>query len=480
MSIFRLLAVLLIFVATNASAATIELMQGGACFARLSGQIQDGDTAAFAKLEQANPREGNGDELFRNLLCLDSPGGSLTEGIELAKYLSDNRIGTRIEANASCLSACSIAFMAGTLGGNEEITGIDRQMDVFGTLGFHRPSISLNTDKQFSDKAIVKSFDLALEATLNFVQLANYRQHLSPDVMVKSDLIEAMFSHRGEDFFYIDTVDKAARWDIQITGYDAPRQIGLAEAWNVCENMGHWPATRNNISFQPYTGFDPNENVRIATRNEFGLVYAVRGSGDGLVSHACLVQMANDQGYTYLSGCGQNEAVGTTFGSENCNEGDPFGFAGLTDLAVFPPDLPLRALPTAARALNSRTPPTPESLRADGITNLRKGCNVYGRPTYVANVQNFVNLRSGQGFDQPVVAELPLDQQLQGVEGPLFLGDPAETAKCDQACYLAGSPDMTPGALRALAQCYEENMMWYGVETSSGLSGYVSGKYLRY
>ena len=482
MPLIRACLALFFALGSPALAAKIELLPSGPCFAKLSGQITKGDVDAFARLEKANPREGDGETLARNQLCLDSPGGSLTEGIALANYLANNRIGTRVEARASCLSACSLAFMAGTLGGNEEITGFDRVLDVHGKLGFHRPAISLNTDKTFDAKAIEKSFDLALEATLNFVALSNRRQVLMPEVMVKSDLIEEMFTHRGQDFFYIDTVDKAARFDVQLHGYEMPQQIGMAEAWNVCENMGHWPVERNDDNYQPFTGFDPYEKVRIARRDEYGLVYAVRGSGDGLVEHACYVQLAfyPEEGVNYLQGCGNNEITGAQFGGSGCSEGSSDGFFGIPDLAIFPPDMPIQAINSASRAIDARPPTTLETVRADGISNFRKGCNVYGRPSFVANVQNFVNLRSAQGFGQSVVAELPLDQQLQGFEGPLFSGDPTLAGLCDQACGRAESPDMSPADLRNLSQCYEENMIWYGVETATGLSGYVSGKYLRY
>ena len=159
-----------------AFAADIEVLPEGPCFARISGQLVEGDADTFIAIEQANPRQydENYIVLERNKLCLDSPGGSLSEGIKIARHLSKIHIGTRIEKNARCLSACALIFMMGRGGGeNENEAWLDREMDITASLGFHRPSLNLPEGGTYTASQINNSFKLALDATLGFVSLAN-------------------------------------------------------------------------------------------------------------------------------------------------------------------------------------------------------------------------------------------------------------------------------------------------------------------
>lgn len=49
-------------------------------------------------------------------ICMDSPGGSLSEAIKIAAFIKDRSM-TVVLPNARCESACSIIFMAGSLNG---------------------------------------------------------------------------------------------------------------------------------------------------------------------------------------------------------------------------------------------------------------------------------------------------------------------------------------------------------------------------
>ncbi len=70
----------------------------------LDGQI-DGDTVEdFRKaLREHSP----------SLLALNSPGGSVSSGLELSAIINDRKIETYIPSSAYCASACSFLFFAG-------------------------------------------------------------------------------------------------------------------------------------------------------------------------------------------------------------------------------------------------------------------------------------------------------------------------------------------------------------------------------
>ncbi|MGO7690430.1 hypothetical protein ACC696_38560, partial [Rhizobium ruizarguesonis] len=57
--------------------------------------------------------------------------------------------------------------------------------------------------------------------------------------MMKPDLIQAMLSHFGNDLYYIDTVDKAGRFEIELFGGCESTGLTEAQAYYACENGFH-------------------------------------------------------------------------------------------------------------------------------------------------------------------------------------------------------------------------------------------------
>ncbi|SHJ03942.1 hypothetical protein SAMN05444000_104232 [Shimia gijangensis] len=77
------------------------------CFGTLRGVLERGDADRIKPVLE-DRRVANGKRL-----CLDSPGGSLVEGVRLAELLIETRRGTAIDKGAQCESACALAFMGG-------------------------------------------------------------------------------------------------------------------------------------------------------------------------------------------------------------------------------------------------------------------------------------------------------------------------------------------------------------------------------
>lgn len=113
----------------------------------LSGPIEPGDSKKFSAFVEAEKRqvrptlhEGDG---FEWTVSLDSPGGSLLDGIEIGRHLQEFRFETRVERGKACYSACAIAFLGGM---RQYATGIGpwREIEFGATLGFHGYKSEIN------------------------------------------------------------------------------------------------------------------------------------------------------------------------------------------------------------------------------------------------------------------------------------------------------------------------------------------------
>ncbi|WP_179379361.1 COG3904 family protein [Jannaschia marina] len=93
---------------------------------RLRGAIAPGDGARIVtELRAAAP----------GTVTLDSPGGSVSDALEIGRFLRDADVTTRIEDGAVCLSACPYAFAGGTT----------REVAEGGRLGVHQHSFGEST-----------------------------------------------------------------------------------------------------------------------------------------------------------------------------------------------------------------------------------------------------------------------------------------------------------------------------------------------
>ncbi|MDD9730438.1 hypothetical protein PVW46_11005 [Mameliella sp. AT18] len=133
------LAFLTLAAPTQAADITILNDHPECCHAMLSGQIVDGDTDRLRAI--LPPGQTVFDRaLIHTRLCLDSPGGSFPEGLDLATYLGETGISTQVAAQDSCLSACALAFLGGTQFWVEDglTRNRSRSMHVTATLGYTR------------------------------------------------------------------------------------------------------------------------------------------------------------------------------------------------------------------------------------------------------------------------------------------------------------------------------------------------------
>lgn len=411
-------------------------------------------------------------ETSGQILCISGPGGSFAEAIRLGKILIDNGIGTRIEPGQSCLSACAVAFMMGSQFFYEGVgngQNANRHMHVTSRLGFHRPELSLPGDGVFDTAAVEQSFDVAIQATLEFVRIANEGSRNS--TMVPPDLIEAMFAQKGEDFFFVETTGQTARWGIDVDGLDLPRVMTPEAAWYACANIPVWKSR-----YEPGVPDMPERAVQVVAQGAEGTVYEVMGPYQSDAAHYCRFRSTGQS----LYGCGllgrENQIVGTSICMGQGDEGQMNYIT--SDRRVFlPPDTPL----AQAQAVAERIAGTRQGGGAPvALDKFRAGCATNGGQAFVTNVRNFTNLRRNATIGSDKLEEVPLGARVVLVDSQAMADLGGISAQCRDLCQRAPAGGLSTREAAALNTCFDANAFWYRVQTGTGRMGYLSGKFLRY
>lgn len=211
----------------------------------LQGDIVKGDYKRLrAKLPNA-PYTGIGSYA---VLHLNSRGGSYAEALRIAKYMLDGAIGTIIDSGTECYSACAIIFMAGNyFGGNARITNLDRTLHINGKLGFHAPFLRVKQG-DYNKETVEEVHKTAIKAINKFIRLSNSLKRYGVTV-VKSGLLSEMLERGPNEFFLIDTVDNAARFDIALSGYKKITRITRAMFNQICDNALAWKDEQSSLDF---------------------------------------------------------------------------------------------------------------------------------------------------------------------------------------------------------------------------------------
>jgi hypothetical protein len=228
------------FACTPLQAASIEL-GGGGCDIKLSGEIVEGDAAKLrAALSEAERLNALGEPNSRLTLCLDSPGGSFTEALEMIDAMRRSQesifydMSTYVDAETQCYSACALVFLAGSSLSDYDIEPF-RTMHVRAKLGLHAPFGTQGT--VVSQQAADAYFKAGMSAVTKLMKTLG--QELLPD-----SLRLEMLAHMGggSDVFEIDTIDKAGRWNIGLAGYEPARALTTQLAMQGCSNKRGWTA----------------------------------------------------------------------------------------------------------------------------------------------------------------------------------------------------------------------------------------------
>ncbi|MCO6187484.1 hypothetical protein [Rhizobium sp. L1K21] len=237
---------------------TLDRMDNGGpleCNMTFRGQIEDGDAERIAKAYHALS-QSTLYRLYANMLghdqivlCLESPGGSFVEALNFVK--ARLAISTMVKADASCLSACSIMFMAGLGSYPGEGVAVHRFLEPGGRLGFHTPSLEV-PGGDYQSEHVNRAYRVAIRSIYEILHLltvsADKEEGDMGDVQDENrfpaSLLMNMLKTPSDEMFYVDTIGKAGRWDIEL---NTRRPLGLDEnalseghfQW-ACANLLEW------------------------------------------------------------------------------------------------------------------------------------------------------------------------------------------------------------------------------------------------
>ncbi|WP_173934948.1 hypothetical protein [Chelativorans sp. Marseille-P2723] len=182
-------------VAPQAEAIEISMERGNATsIIRVTGPIENGDAERFKAYWNENAYDS-----WNFIVSLDSPGGSLIDGIEIGRFLRKVGADTVVKRysptvpgrfsdelpGAECYSACALAFMG----------GVERDVPDTGRIGFH----------QFYGGGASTTAEAMERTQYIAAMVANYLR----DMGAKVELFEIMSLKSPEDMF-VPTRDEIA------------------------------------------------------------------------------------------------------------------------------------------------------------------------------------------------------------------------------------------------------------------------------
>ena len=197
------------------------------CTHRFTGPFEKGDANIII---QAAP----------GLLCLDSPGGSLVEALKLTASMNSQTIATKIEADAACESACALVFMAGGFHPHESDKYRWRILHPLGKLGFHAPDLEV-AGGAYTEQSVKKAYRLALKSVSETIANLVQRRGFGGSAL-KSSLLGKMLETPAEAMFYVNTVDEAGQWEIDVGPIPKMGKPSIAQLVQGCVNAYAWRA----------------------------------------------------------------------------------------------------------------------------------------------------------------------------------------------------------------------------------------------
>jgi len=174
-----------------------------------------------------------------SLLCLDSPGGSLSEALTLTAWMKDNALATKVTAKARCLSACALVFMAGSAWPVEGRSAFFwRVLEPGGRLGSHAPSLTV-PDGNYTQSTVAEAYNVSTRAISRIIADLAMRSDLTGQALSLS-LLGQMLATPPASMLVIDSVDQAGRWDIAVPAAKGAWPPSPEDLSRICVNAQAW------------------------------------------------------------------------------------------------------------------------------------------------------------------------------------------------------------------------------------------------
>ncbi|MBJ6988962.1 hypothetical protein [Devosia sp. MC521] len=251
-------------------------------------------------------------------LCLDSPGGNYMTGRDMAQFVHQHGIATRILAGSECFSSCAFLFMAGhSLGA--EVDGPRRILTIGGALGFHAPYLDLKPTETFDGAETSELATLTLQLIADFIDFSSYSSVFDHRPMFSMSLLEDTLRMGPSEMSVVDTVQEVARWSIELDGQRENAVLSDQQLVQACMNFQAWSFDRPServTDFSWYLPLQKSTQVVYGDETEFGLV-----DTGGMEVRNCSVEV-NTAPQTGFLICSRDDFTGVQLGQ--CDGG--YGF----------------------------------------------------------------------------------------------------------------------------------------------------------
>ena len=197
----------------------------------IDGEIEPGDQQKLLDILGEDVGQ-KGMPLF---IHLNSKGGNFEEAIKIAGVARERFLSTKLGPGSTCLSACAIVFMSG-MNYNTRYFVKSRFMHPSATLGFHAPTITAGGGN-FDAADLEAAYSRAIEQIgKKLLATARYQDQSWTSPLIKATLVNEMMMTRGSNYFYIDTVGKAAEFEIELDRAIGPPKASVSFMRNACRN----------------------------------------------------------------------------------------------------------------------------------------------------------------------------------------------------------------------------------------------------
>lgn len=229
------LAASMLVTALPAQAATVATGTAPCDFV-IDGPIEPGDFEKLAAFRTDPDFWRKDGRYWEPVLCLNSRGGSLTEGARIAQFVYDTGLQTRIGDGAICHSVCAIIFMMGNKHSGPTTVEQNRTLHIGGDLAFHSPSISIDSTQRYGAVELKLAYDLGLQSILQIIELANAQRVFESGSMMHPGLIRSLLDTPASELYHITTIEQALSWDIGLEGVPEHLPQESLQRQMVCEN----------------------------------------------------------------------------------------------------------------------------------------------------------------------------------------------------------------------------------------------------
>ena len=379
-------------------------------------------------------------------ICLDSPGGNYMEGVHLALTFLAHDIGTVVAQNNMCESACAIAFLGGSNDPLREGRSVSRTMHATAKLGFHAPALQV-PEGNYSKNEVDKAYETALKALR---WLSHLRSRF--EMEITESLIDELLATPINKMHYVDTVERALRYKIDVVGINTAIADVQSIANNICDNaviaiedQDPFFASTNDVSFIA------DNTLQVAGGER---VYY------GKADYNCSIVIDDSQNY---AGAYRSFEVSFILGPD-----DTYTRASTS----LPPYASFRSDTLLASAFSEQSIPVSQflakarrTLKNSRVSEDPKTCGITNRSATITNVQNFTNLRQEAYLQAQIIGRVPLGASVKTRQPGTYW----RTDRCAAACNGTNQ--------NAIKQCIDNNDVWIEVKYN-GRKGYLSRKFL--